>query len=1001
MRTASLWLAMTCMAGLGLAAEPGAGTADARPALSRKDYSFSCWLNGWRKQADDPAPDLLCVESGRFGFALDLAAPDKPRFALFNDDLDYLGGLEAGVSRLAALAPAELQVELEAAGKTWRMTGCRAGASKAPGRLSAVRLWESGRWVQHYDVLDPVFQDAGGARLACTGLLDLVAWPDSLTFNVDLAPSPVYENGPGEGVVGSGLCVIDKPLDIPHDAATDPEIFTVECWVKIPESLADGSHGWLLCKNSNEWQDGNFGFELRSDSVIATLNTGGGRENQHALNGRQKLAPDAWNHLALSYDGKTMRFILNGNPQGAEVIDKKRVPGKGLLRIGKRADTAGKAVPALYDQVRIWSRALPPEEIKGHAARPGEIPVRQGLAFEENFEPKGGGRYEPPVWTGTRLRARFKAAGRSWESEMRVPGAWRCGDRRRLTLNCDLDGKDAGRQDVSVQVRTPDGQSFPVTIDPARTCHVAEVRGVKRAWKTGYTDIRNYDELLIAVENKADADRVVSLLVDLTGTANVTGLCPVLCDEKGVPTGLPVQLSKNWHYGRTGDYLRAFLRIPARPGASVYRLRVVYGFYGTLPSASHAQLSLIGYGGNGRWDQLAIGCWGETFCLDMDMSLTEQAITDVRCLMVRKGANGTPWSWTDGGWGGDWLCVNDGKGRKLCFSGMKTAYLAHGPCLTDVRYHGHYGPGREVDIQAAVQTLRTDDYARTFHRLRYTFRQALPVAKTWLFKMGRTGGLVTPKIAYGDVGGLTAEKEVPETIKPNELFLDTIALPGSGPWWIAFPGARLRDGRMPDGSRALIIRGFKATFGGRTFTGPRISMPAMAARNLDLLIVPPKEVAEYKPGDTVDLDLEWITLPRAAEDYYGPNEAFRRHLADHPSSWKTVYREARGNDLNIKVDGGAMLNAYPVVIRTDKPEVRVAIRGGVGFVPIRFEGLPSTKGRALYRIVDGKDVKLDQSVHGNDFWQTDYDAGTRSFKMSFNLPLDGLEGSTWGLKTEP
>ena len=36
----------------------------------------------------------------------------------------------------------------------------------------------------------------------------------------------------GEGVVGSGLCIVDRPFDIPHDATIDPEIFTVECWVK-------------------------------------------------------------------------------------------------------------------------------------------------------------------------------------------------------------------------------------------------------------------------------------------------------------------------------------------------------------------------------------------------------------------------------------------------------------------------------------------------------------------------------------------------------------------------------------------------------------------------------------------------------------------------------------------------------------------------------------------------------------------------------------------------
>ena len=86
----------------------------------------------------------------------------------------------------------------------------------------------------------------------------------------------------------------------------------------------------------------------------------------------------------------------------------------------------------------------------------------------------------------------------------------------------------------------------------------------------------------------------------------------------------------------------ATTQLPATPGTSTYKLRLVYGFYGTLPSASHAQLSLVGYHGSvGRWDQLAIGCWGETICFDMDMSCVDVAITDVRMLMARKGKDGT------------------------------------------------------------------------------------------------------------------------------------------------------------------------------------------------------------------------------------------------------------------------------------------------------------------------------------------------------------------------
>jgi hypothetical protein len=200
-----------------------------------------------------------------------------------------------------------------------------------------------------------------------------------------------------------------------------------------------------------------------------------------------------------------------------------------------------------------------------------------------------------------------------------------------------------------------------------------------------------------------------------------------------------------------------------------------------------------------------------------------------------------------------------------------------------------------------------------------------------------------------------------------------------------------------------MIRSYRAVFDGQTYNCPTISMPVHRVQkdgrcDPDLLLVPPEGVTDFKPGDTVEVDLQWITLPRVADDYYGPNEAFRTHLAANPRSWKTVYREARGNDLDVTVDGGAATHTYPIIIQASQPEITVDIRGGVGAVPIRFDGLKTPSGDILYRDIDGQLVPLDQSVHGNDYWQTGYDAGSNTCRMSFNLPLDGVESSKWVLK---
>lgn len=973
----------------------------------KRDFSFAYWLNGWRKAPDDTSPDVLCFESGHYAFALDVGDLRSSRFGLLNDDVDYSQALAAGTRRLGSLAPAELTVELEVGGIVYRAITCKAGRETDLKHLRHARLWESGRLVQHFDLQGLVFEDGAGNPLGCDGVLDIVAWPTSLTLTADLSPSPIYRDGPIPGLSGNGLCVIDRPLDIPHSPETDPEILTVECWVNTPEGLTPDNVGWLVCKNANEWQDGNFGFYIRRDHVSAIMNTGGGRENQHTIKQRARpFRTDAWNHLVLSYDGKTMAFYLNGKQQGTETIGRARVPGDGQLRIGQRADGHGQPVSALFDQIRVWNRVLSPEEIADHAAHPLRLTSREGLTFEDDFDPAGSAAMDPPVWDDARVKVRLRNHDHDWHVGRTFPGRWEHGERQQTTLICAPEGGSGPPKAVSVRVNTADGQAFPVAFDEGRNCLVANVGNLKRTWQGGYTDIRDYDEFVITVENAAGDRLRVPFLLYLVGLANPTGLCPMLCDADGVPTGIPVQLSKNWHYPQIGSYLRAYMPLPATPGTSTYRLRIAYGFYGTLPSASHAQLSLVGYGGNGRWDQLAIGCWGETFCLDMDMSCVDIAITDVRMLMARNGRQGKKWSWTDAGWGGDWLGAEDAAGHKLAFNGLKTAYLAHGPCLTEVRYQGHYGSGREVDLQATVRTLRTDDYARTFLTLDYAFCRDLPADAAWLFKMGRTGALVTPRIAYGNADGLIAEQSVPQGLEPNELFVDRVTLSGRGPWWVAFPGALSIDGRdWGTGARALVIRSYRASFAGRNLTRPTISMPVHKVQkdgrlDLDLLLVPPEGAQSFSPGDRVSADLEWITLPRIADDYYGPNEVFRQHLADNPRSWRTVYREAKGNDLRLTVTGGTVTNTYPIIIQTERSEVSVEIEGGVGIVPIRFEGLTTATGYALLQVTDGKHTKLDQSVHGNDFWQTDFDADTHSYRVSFNLPLDGLETSTWVLRQE-
>jgi len=654
----------------------------------------------------------------------------------------------------------------------------------------------------------------------------------------------------------------------------------------------------------------------------------------------------------------------------------------------------------VVDQVTVWNRALTSSQIKSHYKAKGKINNRAGVSYQRHFD--AGPRYVPPFWNDAQVSIRFRQGDKLWDTSEKHSGRWTLGESKTLTLNCDFDATTVSPDKVSLKVTNSENQLNSAEFEPEYNAFVQRIDRLKRSWRSGYARNDNYDEFDITVDSKGNGLKVPFMLY-LTRPSQITGLSPILCDTKGVPTGIPVQLSKNWHYGPLKTYLRAYMMLPVSKGKTTFKLRIPYGFYGSLPSASHSQLSLIGYSGNQRWDQLAIGCWGETYCMDVDMSCVDVVVTDIRGLMLRQGINGKKWSWTDAGWGGDWLGLKDAKGQKHLLNGIKTAYLAHGPCLTEVKYDGFYGAQREVDFKAKVRTLRTDDYARTFTTMDYSFDKQVK-ADGWLFKMGRTQNYKTPKIAYGNGAGLIKEHVIRGNIKAGTDFVKPVTLEGDGPWWVTFPGAHhVNPTGMGPGYRAMVIRSYNAKIGGKEYTRPTVAFPVFQAlgggeANLDFVLTAPEGTSVFSNGDTVSFEVEWITLPKTAADYYGPNESFRKHLAGNPRSWKTTYREAIGNDLNVKVNGGTLLQKYPIIIKAEKDSVSFAVKGGVGAVPVRFEGLKSVEDYQLFRNVDKRLVKLDQSVHGNDFWQTDYDAATKTYKMSFNLPLDDIPDSSWVLK---
>lgn len=376
----------------------------------------------------------------------------------------------------------------------------------------------------------------------------------------------------------------------------------------------------------------------------------------------------------------------------------------------------------------------------------------------------------------------------------------------------------------------------------------------------------------------------------------------------------------------------------------------------------------------------------------MNANLQRAMIDDIRPLMVSaKGDQpNRKWGWTNNVGGGDFLVYYDGQNRKQILTRMRTSYNSCGPNLTNVTYSGITADGN-ISAAVNVSSPRCDDINRAYHRIRYDVIKPTPFNRLAFYQLGADNynDHQFNKIAIGNSDGLV-EEWTPE--KGGRKYHRTnIPCKGDVVWFSLHEGF---DCRKPDGAwanRGIIIRSWKAKLGGNEILSPSASVygtiDQFPSNNIE--ISPPADLKELLLGDFVEAEIELIVMPVYADDYYGPNENLRRSLKSGQNTWQPVYRQAVGNNLVLNVLSGRLLHSYPVRIEADKTQAaEFEIKGGIGYVPITFSGLAGFRGYELFQVVNGKNIKIDQSVHGNDYWQTDYDCVGKKWSITYNILLD-------------
>jgi hydrogenase maturation factor HypE len=87
------------------------------------------------------------------------------------------------------------------------------------------------------------------------------------------------------------------------------------------------------------------------------------------VNGTAAVPTNAWTHLALTYDGNTMRLFVNGVQASSIAAGSPVLASANAFRIGGNSSW-GEYFVGLIDEVRVYNRALTANEIQSDMAAP-------------------------------------------------------------------------------------------------------------------------------------------------------------------------------------------------------------------------------------------------------------------------------------------------------------------------------------------------------------------------------------------------------------------------------------------------------------------------------------------------------------------------------------------------------------------------------------------------------------------------------------------------------
>jgi hypothetical protein len=155
-----------------------------------EDHTSLWWANGWI-DGTPRAPAVLCLQAGHLVAEFDTSTANLIRLGRLRSPPAYEESLatmrtRAGIS--ATVPDAGLRLSVRSGDSLYH---CIAAATNRHDWMNfPVRIIESGRFFQRFDILQLIFANSEGARLNAEARLEVVAWPDRLHLRLEISAPP-------------------------------------------------------------------------------------------------------------------------------------------------------------------------------------------------------------------------------------------------------------------------------------------------------------------------------------------------------------------------------------------------------------------------------------------------------------------------------------------------------------------------------------------------------------------------------------------------------------------------------------------------------------------------------------------------------------------------------------------------------------------------------------------------------------------------------------------